>query len=131
MPPEAALRRDLGRLSAAFGLLHLAPAAFVWLSALGPASLNLTARQWSLFFYAHFVAFVAAGYGLQAAAAVRTRVFHGGPMIDFSIGAAGFMTLEALCAAGLRAASWPALIPGAALVVFGLRLTSGAPLLRA
>ncbi|MDE2489397.1 MAG: hypothetical protein KGM24_01025 [Elusimicrobia bacterium] len=127
--PEAALRRALGGVCAAFGLLHLAPAAYVWLSSLGPVPVLIRARAWSLFFYVHFIALVVAGYGLLAVSSVRTRVFHGGPMIDFSIGAVGFMTLESVCAAGLRAASWPALIPGAALAVFGLRLMGGRPLL--
>ncbi len=133
MPPEAALRRALGRLTVVFGVLHLAPVAFVWLSSLGPASLSLPARVWGLLFYGHFIALTACGLGLQGARSARTKVFHGGPMIDFVIGVTAFMVLESVCASALRRGagpSWPALLPGLFLIGFCLRLTSGAPLLR-
>lgn len=131
--PEGALRRRLGALVAVFGLLHLVPVAFVWLSSLGPAPVTIGARAWSLFFYAHFVALVCAGLGLQGAAAARSRVFHGGPFIDFTLIAVGFMLLESVAAAAARGGagpSWPALLPGPLLLACGLRLSSGAPLLR-
>lgn len=133
MPPDAVLRRDLGRLTAVFGLLHLVPAAFVWLSALGPASLSVGPRAWSLFFYGHFIALTACGLGFSGLRAARAKVFYGGPMIDFVIGVTAFMVIESVCAAALRKGagpSWPALLPGAFLLGYGLRLTSGAPLLR-
>jgi hypothetical protein len=131
--PEAALRRTLGRLAAAFGLALLLPVAYVWLSSGGPAPVLLSARAWSLFFYAHFIALVAGGLGVQAACAARSGIFHGGPLIDFLLGVAGFMLLETVSGLALRGGagpSWPALLPGAALFAFGLRLGTGRPLLR-
>jgi hypothetical protein len=128
---ETSLRRSLGRLTVAFGLAHVVPVAFVWLSSGGPAPLAVTARAWSLFFYAHFIALVVCGLGLQAVAAARSKLFYGGPLIDFLLGVAGFMLLESFAGALLRRSggvSW-ALLPGAALVVFGVRLSGGRPLL--
>jgi hypothetical protein len=131
--PEAELRRTLGRLAAAFGLLHLLPAAFVWLSSGGPAPVLITARAWSLFFYAHFILLTAGGLGFQAFEASRTKLFHGGPLIDFLLGVTGFMLVETFAALALRRGggpSWPALVPGLALIAFGARLGTGRPLLR-
>lgn len=130
--PEAALRRTLGRLCLFFGLAHLLPVAFVWLSSGGPAPVMVAARTWSLFFYAHFIALVVAGFGLQAWSAARTKLFYGGPLIDFTIGVTGFMILETLSGLALShgtGPSWPALLPGVALIVFGVRLGTGRPLL--
>jgi hypothetical protein len=130
--PEGELRRALGRLVAAFGLLHLLPVAFVWLSSGGPAPLMIAARTWSLFFYAHFIALTACGLGLQAYSASRAKLFYGGPLIDFLIGVTAFMMLETFAGLALRhgaGASWPALLPGLLLIAFGLRLGTARPLL--
>ena len=130
--PEAALRRALGRVCLAFGLAHLLPVAFVWLSSGGPAPVLVAARTWSLFFYAHFIALVAVGLGFQAWSASRAKLFYGGPLIDFLIGVAGFMILETVSGLALRngaGPSWPALLPGLALIAFGVRLGTGRPLL--
>jgi len=130
--PEGALRGALGRTVAAFGLLYLLPVAFVWLSSGGAAPVMVTARAWSLFFYAHFILLTAGGLGLQAFAAARAKLFYGGPLIDFLIGVTGFMILETFAGLALRGGggpSWPALLPGLALIGFGLRLGTGRPLL--
>jgi hypothetical protein len=130
--PEAVLRRRLGLLSAAFGLLHLAPVAFVWLSSLGAAPVAVPAALLSRLFYAHFIALVTCGVGLQFYAASRSRLFYGGPFIDFTLGAVGFMLLESAAGAFLSGGtSWPVLLPGLCLFAFGLRLSSGRPLLNA
>jgi hypothetical protein len=130
--PEAVLRRRLGLLAAAFGLLHLAPVAFVWLSSLGPAPVAVPAALLSRLFYAHFVALVACGLGLQGFSAARSRLFYGGAFIDFVLGAVGFMLVESVAGALAGAgASWPVLLPGPALIAFGLRLATGRPLLNA
>jgi len=127
--PERDLRRALGRLVAVFGLLHLAPTAFVWLSSGGPSPVLVGARTWSLFFYAHFLALCVAGFGAQAVSAARTKLFHGGPLIDFLLGVTGFMLLETAVAFAWRGGTAVALLPGAALAAFGLRLGTGRPLL--
>lgn len=131
--PEAALRRALGRVCLAFGLAHLLPVAFVWLSSGGPAPVMVAARTWSLFFYAHFIALVVGGFGLQAWSASRTKLFYGGPLIDFAIGVTGFMIVETITGLALRhgaaGPSWPALLPGVLLAAFGIRLGTGRPLL--
>jgi len=128
--PEAVLRRRLGAVAAAFGLLHLAPVAFVWLSALGPAPVAPRAALVSRLFYAHYVALVACGLGLQGFAAARSRLFYGGPFIDFTLGAVGFMLAESVAGALVGAGvSWAALAPRLALTAFGLRLMTGRPLL--
>jgi hypothetical protein len=130
--PEGGLRLALGRLCAVFGLAHLLPVAFVWLSSAGPAPVLIAARTWSVFFYAHFIALVAAGLGLQAYSASRAKLFYGGPLIDFLIGVTGFMMLETFSGLALNRGtgpSWPALLPGLALTAFGLRLTTRRPLL--
>ncbi len=130
--PEASLRRSLGRVALVFGLLHLLPTAFVWLSSGGPAPVLISARVWSVFFYAHFIALTAWGVGLQALAAARAKLFYGGPLIDFVLGVTGFMILETFAGLALRRGagpSWPALLPGLALAAFGLRLGTGRPLL--
>lgn len=127
---EAELRRALGKTAAVFGLLHLAPVAFVWLSSGGPAPILLSARAWSLFFYSHFIAFTATGFGLQALAAWKTKVFHGGPMIDFLIVVGVFMMAESGAGFALKPGtgpSWPALLPGTVLIGVGLRLMTGRP----
>jgi|GEM_PF-1999619 len=130
--PEALLRRRLGLLAAAFGLLHLAPVAFVWLSSLGPAPVAVPAALLSRLFYAHFIALTAAGVGLQAYAASRSKLFYGGPFIDFTLVVVGFMLIESAAGAFLSGGtSWPILTPGAALFAFGLRLANGRPLLNA
>ena len=130
--PEARLRRTLGRVCAAFGLLHLLPVAYVWLSSGGPAPVLITAQTWSFFFYIHFIALVAGGIGLQAFSAVREKIFYGGPLIDFLLSVTGFMILETFVGLALRrgeGASWPALLPGFLLVAFGVRLSTSRPLL--
>jgi hypothetical protein len=66
------------------------------------------------------VVLVAAGYGFLFASASRAKVFHGGPMIDFSIGVAGVMIAYGF------GRPW---VPGVFLILFGLRLLGGAPLL--
>lgn len=127
--PEAGLRRALGRVALVFGVLHLLPTAFVWLSAGGPSPVLVPARTWSLFFYAHFVALTATGVGLVAVDAAKTKLFHGGPLIDFVLGVVGFMLLESVAAFGGTGLSPLALLPGLALAAFGLRLGTGRPLL--
>ena len=130
--PEAALRRSLGRVCVFFGLGHLLPVAFVWLSSGGPAPVMIAARTWSIFFYAHFIALVTGGLGLQAVAGARAKVFYGGPLIDFLIGVTIFMMFETAAGLALRRGagpSWPALLPGLLLVAFGIRIGTGRPLL--
>lgn len=116
----AVQRSRLGLLCAGFGLLLAAPVALGWLSAHGPAPLSISAPAWSRYYFGTFVALVAAGYGGLYREASRSKVFHGGPMIDFSIGVAG-----AMIAYGFGR-GW---VPGAFLVCFGLRLMNGTPLL--
>ena len=113
-------RSRLGVLCAAFGLLLALPLAFSWLSAHGPAPAALSAAAWSRFYFGHFVLLVGCGFGLLFFDAARTRVFHGGPMIDFSIGLAGVMIAFGF------GRGW---IPGLFLLVFGLRLCKGRPLI--
>lgn len=128
---EDRLRRALGLLCAAFGLVYLAPVAFAWLSPVAPLALRASARAWSLFFYVHFVSLAAGGLGLQALFAAKTKLFHGGPLIDFLIGVAAFMLAETASGLALRRGagpSWPALLPGLLLIAFGLRLRTGLPL---
>lgn len=127
--PEAEIRRSVGRLCAAFGALYLLPVLGLRVF---PGAMAVSARAWSFLFFIHFLGLVAGGIGLQALAAARSRLFHGGPLIDFLIGVAGFMLLESFVGAALRGGSgpsWPALVPGAALLAFGLRLRGGRPLL--
>ena len=94
--------------------------------------MTISARAWSLFFYAHFIALTAAGLGWQAFSAARSKIFYGGPLIDFLLGVTAFMILETFSALALRRGagpSWPALLPGLLLIGFGLRLGTGRPLL--
>jgi hypothetical protein len=129
---EGLLRRRLGILCAALGLLHFLPAAFVWLSSGGPSPVLVSGRSWSYFYYAHFILLAASGLGLQAAAAARSGLFYGGPLIDFLLGVTGFMVVESLAAHGLGGGpgrSWLAVLPGLALIGFGARLAGGRPLL--
>ena len=114
------LRARLGLLCAAFGALSLAPLALSWLSAYGPAAMPLSGSIWSRLFFGQFVALVVFGYGYILVGAARTRVFHGGPMIDFTIG------LGLLVVAASFAHAW---IPGVFLLAFGARLGTGRPLL--
>ncbi len=116
----AAQRVRLGSLCAGFGLLLLAPPLFIWLSSHGPAPVAVSAAVWSRCYYGAFIALVSIGFGGLFVDASRAKVFHGGPMIDFSIGMAGTMI-----ALGFGRA-W---VPGAFLIGFGLRLMTGAPLL--
>ena len=113
-------RSRLGLLCAAFGALALAPLLLSWLSAYGPAPLALSASVWSRLYFGQFLALVILGYGYILAAAARRRVFHGGPMIDFSIGLAGVMIAFGF------GRGW---IPGLFLLAFGLRLSTGRPLI--
>src|SRR5256885_865329 len=127
----AALRATLGRLLLAFGLLHLAPVAFVLLSSAGPAPVLVTARAWSGFFFGHFVALVVCGLGLLLAVSARDRVFQGGPLIDFLVVIAGFVLVASFGGALLHKGtgpSWPALAPGAYLLWRGLVMSAGQPL---
>ena len=116
----AGQRSWLGLLCVGFGLLLLAPPVLVWLSAHGPAPLSVSAAAWSRWYYGTFVALVASGFGFLYIEAARAKVFHGGPMIDFSIGLAG-----AMIAYGFGR-GW---VPGSFLVLFGLRLAGGRALL--
>ena len=133
MTPAAALRRRLGRMAAGFGLAYLLPTGFVWLSSGGPAPVSVAPRAWSLFFFAHFAALVLSGLAVQAAESWRSGLFHGGPLVDFVLAVVAFMLLESAAAEFVRAhaAFWTMLVPGAVLLGFGLRLSTGAPLLRA
>lgn len=116
----AVQRSRLGLLCAGFGLLLAAPVVFGWLSAHGPAPLAVSASAWSKYYFGTFVLLVASGYGLLFIESSRSKVFHGGPMIDFSIGVAG-----AMIAYGFGRA-W---VPGVFLVTFGLRLMNGTALI--
>lgn len=130
----ASLRRDVGAIAAVFGLLDAAAVAFVLLSSAGPAPLLVSARAWSLFFFAHFLGLVGAGLGWILAASARARVFHGGPLIDYLLVLAGFVLVSSASGALVgraEGASWPALLPALLLVGMGLRLATGKPLLRA
>jgi len=82
----SALRSRVGAICAAFGAAHLLPALFVLLSAGGPAPASVSGRAWSAFYFGHFVTLVASGYGYLFYQASRAKVFHGGPMLDFTIG---------------------------------------------
>ena len=117
----AVQRSRLGLLCAGFGLLLAAPVVLGWLSAHGPAPLNVSAAAWSRYYFGTFVLLVAAGYGFLFVESSRAKVFYGGPMIDFSIGVAG-----AMIAYGFGR-PW---VPGAFLVAFGLRLMPGRALLK-
>jgi hypothetical protein len=127
----AAQRAALGRLLSAFGLLHLAPVAFVLLSSVGPAPVLVSMRAWSLFFFGHFAALVACGLGFLLAVSARDRVFHGGPLIDFLVMIAGFVLVASFGGVLLHRGegpSWPALAPGAYLLWRGLVMSAGRPL---
>ena len=113
-------RSRLGLLCAAFGALSLAPLALSGLSSYGPAALTLSGRTWSRLFFGQFIALVVLGYGYLMAVAAKRHVFHGGPMLDFTIG------LGLLVVASSLGRAW---IPGAVLIAFGLRLSTGRPLL--
>ncbi len=115
-----AQRSRLGLLCAGFGALSLAPLAFSWLSSYGPAPLSLPAASWSRLFFGQFLSLVVIGYGYILAIAAKKHIFHGGPMLDFTIG----LGLLAVLSSFGRA--W---IPGVFLLVFGLRLANGRPLL--
>lgn len=116
----AALRWRVGLLCAAFGAAHLLPALFVLLSAGGPAPVAVSARAWSAFYFAHFVALVCTGYGYLLWRSSRSKVFHGGPMLDFTIGLGALVIVESL------GRGW---LPGLFLILFGLRVATGRPLL--
>lgn len=113
-------RSRLGLLCAAFGALSLAPLLLTWLSAYGPAPLTLTAKAWSRLFFGQFLALVVLGYGYVMAETAKRRLFHGGPMLDFTIG------LGLLAVASSFGRAW---IPGVFLLAFGLRLAGGRALL--
>ncbi|MDP3542546.1 MAG: hypothetical protein Q8T11_08795 [Elusimicrobiota bacterium] len=115
-------RSRLGLLCAGFGALSLAPLAMTWLSAYGPNPGTLSGQAWSRLYYAQFVALVVSGYAYIFYATAKGRVFHGGPMLDFTIG------LGVLVVASSLGRPW---IPGVFLVVFGLRLAGGRALLPA
>ncbi|MBI4060535.1 MAG: hypothetical protein HY403_03810 [Elusimicrobia bacterium] len=117
-PPRQRFR--LGLLCAAFGMLSLSPLALAWLSAYGPKPLVFSAATWSRLYFGQFVALVALGYGYILLSAAKRHVFHGGPMLDFTIGLGLLVVASSL---------GPAWIPGAFLLAFGLRLASGRPLL--
>ena len=117
--PEAQ-RSRLGLLCAAFGVLSLAQLAFSWLSAHGPVPMTFNGATWSRLFFGEFVALVMLGYGYILAVTAKKRVFHGGPMLDFTIG------LGLLFVASSFGRAW---IPGAFLIAFGLRLSNGRALL--
>lgn len=118
---EAAQQRSrLGLLCAGFGVLSLAPLALAWLSAHGPAPMAVSGAAWSRIFFGEFVALVALGYGYILGLAAKNRVFHGGPMIDFSLGMAGVMIAFGF------GRGW---VPGLFLLAFGLRLSNGRALL--
>ena len=116
-----AQRSRLGLLCAAFGALSLAPLALSWLSSYGPAPLSLPAAAWSRLFFGQFLALVVTGYGYILAVTAKQHVFHGGPMLDFTIG----LGLLAVLSSFGRA--W---IPGVFLLAFGLRLANGRALLQ-
>jgi hypothetical protein len=120
MLEPARQRSRLGALCALFGALLLVPVALSGLSAYGPTAFSLSGAAWSRLFFGQFVALVALGYGYLFARAAKEKVFHGGPMIDFSIGLAG-----AMIAFGFGRGWVPALF----LLAFGLRLSTGRPLL--
>lgn len=114
-------RSRLGLLCAAFGALSLAPLAMAWLSTHGPSPMTLSATAWSRLFFGQFVALVVAGYGYILAVTAIKHVFHGGPMLDFTIGLGLLVVVSSLGRA------WA---PGAFLIAFGLRLAGGRPLLQ-
>ncbi|MBI2789388.1 MAG: hypothetical protein HYX59_11955 [Elusimicrobia bacterium] len=116
----AGQRNRLGLLCAGFGVLSLAPLAMTWLSAYGPNPVALSGPAWSLLYYAQFVALVVSGYGYIFFSTAKRNVFHGGPMLDFTIG------LGLLVIASSLGRAW---VPGAFLIAFGLRLAGGRPLL--
>lgn len=120
MSPAAAQRTRLGVLCAFFGAALALPVAFAFLSAHGPSPLVVSPAFWSRFYFAHFVLLVVCGFGYLFVVSARARVFFGGPMIDFSIGLAGVMV-----AFGFGRA-W---VPGLFLLAFGLRLSTGRPLI--
>lgn len=113
-------RSRLGLLCAAFGALSLAPLAMAWLSTHGPSPMTLSGTDWSRLFFGQFIALVVVGYGYILAVTAKGQVFHGGPMIDFSIGLAGVMVAFGF------GRGW---IPGTFLLLFGLRLATGRALL--
>lgn len=113
-------RNRLGILCAAFGALSLAPLAMTWLSSYGPNPIALSGAAWSRIFFGQFVALVVSGYGYIFFSTAKGRLFHGGPMLDFTIG------LGVLVIASSLGRAW---IPGAFLIAFGLRLANGRPLL--
>ncbi len=120
MNAAAAQRSRLGLLCAGFGVLSLAPLALAWLSAHGPAPMAVNGAMWSKIFFAEFVALVVLGYGYILSVTAAKKLFHGGPMIDFSIGMAGVMIAFGF------GRGW---IPGLFLLLFGLRLMTGRALL--
>lgn len=114
-------RSSLGLLCAAFGVFALAPLALTWLSSYGPAPLAWTAKAWSRLYFGQFIGLVVIGYGYILAVTAKSHVFHGGPMLDFTIG------LGVLAVASSFGRPW---IPGAFLLAFGLRLAGGRALLQ-
>ncbi len=120
MTDAATQRSRLGLLCAGFGVILLAPLAMAWLSSHGPNPLVLSGAAWSRIYYAEFIALVVIGYGYILSVTAKRRVFHAGPMADFSIGMAGVMIAYGF------GRGW---VPGVFLMIFGLRLATGKALL--
>ena len=109
-------RSQLGCICIVFGLLMFALLALTWLSFYGPSPYFLHTTTISHLYFALYVLLTATGYLYIFLSGLSSRIFHAGPMADFSIGLGILVVIASLGYA------W---MPAVFLVLFGLRLTFG------
>ncbi len=127
MSPILRLRRGVGVVFVAAGVLHATIMVMATLYSMRLLPFVITARLWSRLYFGHFLALVL-GCGLYLALGYRRRGFYFEPLLDFAAGVAGFnvfLTLTAVALVRHWLPAWLSPIPSAFLLAYGLGLMRG------
>lgn len=127
------MRRQMGWIYLASGLIYSAQMTFATLYALGHVHGVIIGKGvWSQLYFGHFLFTVLAGMGCLGFHFLKTGTFAVQTLVDFLIGLACFIVLFGLTGAALigrLVAPWFSLTPAAFLLYYSYRLLSGRALL--
>ena len=113
--PQERLRRGVGRIYVAAGLLNWGSLALL--------RLRLPVGLWKLVFFSQFLLLIVGSLLYLALSYARADSFDYHPLVDFLIGVALFVVLLTVSAAYAQRLFW---LPGAFLIGYGLRLAYSA-----
>jgi cytochrome c oxidase subunit IV len=122
------IRRGVGVVLIAGGLLHAGQNLFACLWSTGRLRLPVSPRLWVHLAFGQFLFLVLAGLGYLISAFQRERYFYYEALVDYLIGVAGLLIVMPFVSTAIVdrvLPVWASLLPGVLLIVYGAGLCAG------